>query len=68
MNTDASLSYDVVPVPLGLVEEAMDARPPDPGAKGVGPWPFLATTGIATSRAPSDATPPHAIPDASSVT
>ena len=68
MNTDTSPFYDETPVPLGLVEEALDARPPDPGARGVGPWPFLATSGIATSRAPGDAMPPHAVPDVSSVT
>ena len=68
MNTDVSPPHDEAPVPLSLVEEALDARPPDPGANGVGPWPFLATPGIATSRAPGDSMPPHAVPDVSSVT
>ena len=68
MNTDVSPPHDEEPVPLGLVEEALDARCSGPAASGVGPWPFLATPGIATSRAPSDALPPHAVPDGSSVT
>ena len=68
MNANDSPTHEEEPVPLDLVEEALDVSQPDPAPSGVGPWPFLANPGIAPPDAARAAMPPHRSPHATSVT
>ena len=68
MNANVSPTHKEEPVPLRLVEEALDVTQPDPASSGVGPWPFLASPGIAPSDPAEAARPPHRSPHVASVT
>ena len=68
MNANDSPTIEEEPVPLRLVEEALDVTQPDLASSGVGPWPFLASPGIAPSDPTRSAMPPHRSLHAASVT
>ena len=68
MNANVSPTHEEEPVPLGLVEEALGVMQPDSALGGVGPWPFLASPGLAPSDTARTSGPPHRSPDDTSVT
>ena len=68
MNADDGSTHEEEPVPLGLVEEALGVTQPDSALGGVGPWPFLASPGIAPSDTARTSRPPHRSLDDTSVT
>ena len=68
MNADDGPAHEEEPVPLDLVEAALGVTQPDSAPCGVGPWPFLASPGIAPSETARTSGPPHRSPDDTNVT